>query len=265
MAADAFHSPVLELMDLLVLASGEPSGRIELTLIHNQPTQHRERDGTEFALDRLVESYGARTHTAKPNEHAVADWDFLFTCADRPFNEVVPAWLALRRRAPEACNVFFGMRYARPTFTEVRLLMAAISAETLHQSIRDDETELPAVTFADLRSRILDALPDPDEQAWAKERLRNTPNFRERLLSLASIPAAAAVAAVIPDVPHWARSLVTARNNLAHTGNENTEENIFDLERATTSLLSLVLMAEAGLPTEVQERAVKRALRPYGV
>mgnify|MGYP003583052675 FL=1 len=262
-AADAFHGPVLELMDLLTLASGEPSGRIELTLIHVEPTMHPDRDGTVLELERRVDSYGARIHTARPKDQAVDDWNFLFTCADRPFEQVVPDWLALRRRAAAACNVFFGMRYARPTFTEVRLLMMAIAAEALHQSIREDETELPAAAFAELRELILNAIPRASEREWVKARLRNGPSFRERMLSLASIPAPDAVAQVIPNVQRWARTLRSARDNLAHTGNEQTEENIFHLERATSSLLSLVLMSELGLPAEAQERAVKRALRPF--
>ncbi|MEI3867791.1 HEPN domain-containing protein [Microbacterium sp. CCNWLW134] len=263
-AADAFHGPVLELMDLLTLASGEASGRIELTLVHEEPISHPDSDGTIFEVERRVDSYGARIHTARPKDHAVDDWNFLFTCTDKSFDKVVPDWLALRRRAASACNVFFGMRYARPIFTEVRLLMMAIAAEALHQSIRGDETELPAAAFAELREQVLNAIPDASKREWVKARLRNVPSFRERMISLASIPAPGAVAELVPDVQRWARILRIARDNLAHTGNEQTQENIFHLERATSSLLSLVLMAELGLPAEAQERAVKRALRPFG-
>lgn len=261
-AADAFHGPVLELMDLLTLASGEPSGRIDLTLIHRDPILHPNGDGTVFELERRVDSLGARTHTARPHEPAVRDWNFLFTCADIPFEEVVPAWLSIRRRAAEACNVFFGMRYARPTFTEVRLLMTAIAAETLHQSIRGDETELPAAAFQVLRKRVLAALPDAEERAWAKRQLRNAPSFRERLVALAAAPTPEAVAAVVPDVQEWARSLRDARNNLAHTGNEKTDEDIFYLESVTTSLLSLVYMSELRISADTQKRATQRLLPP---
>ncbi|WP_157550109.1 HEPN domain-containing protein [Microbacterium sp. Leaf161] len=261
-AAGGFDKPVLELMDLLTLASGEPSGQIALTLIHKDPNEQLDRDGSSLSLERRVECFGARTHTAMPTESAVPDWRFLFTCADKSFEELVPAWLALRRRAPEACNVYFGMKYARPNFTEVRLLMIAITAETLHQSIREDETELPPEMFTDLRARVLASLEDADERRWVKARLRNAPSFLERLSSLVSIPSEAAVTAVIPDIEVWSRALRDARNNLAHTGNNKSDEDIFVLENITASLLTLVLMSELGLTEETQDRAALQVLAP---
>lgn len=62
-AAADFNLPVLELMDLLTLASGEPSGQIALTLIHKDPVMQSDRDGSSFSLERRVECFGARTHT----------------------------------------------------------------------------------------------------------------------------------------------------------------------------------------------------------
>lgn len=154
------------------------------------------------------------------------------------------------------------MKYARPTFTEVRLLMIAITAETLHQSIREEETELPPELFADLRARVLASLEDADERRWVKMRLRNAPSFLERLTSLASIPSEAAVTAVIPDIDLWSRALRDARNNLAHTGNDDSDEDIFILENITASLLTLVLMCELGLTEETQDRAALQVLAP---
>ncbi|MBQ9915865.1 MAG: hypothetical protein IJO71_01520 [Microbacterium sp.] len=256
-----FHRVVLELMDLVTLAAGEPSGQIELTLVHRDPIEHRDVDGTVFEVERRVDSLGARIHTAQADGQAQANWRFLFTCADRRFDELVPDWLAIRRRAPEACNVLFGLQYSRPTYTEVRLLLTAITAETLHSSLYGDDTELAHSVFEDIRSRVLSALTDEDELRWVRQRLRNTPSFRERMVSLAALPDADAVNEVVPDVTQWARRLRDARDNLAHTGNETTGDDIFRLERATTSLLALVLMAELKLPAETQRRAARDVLR----
>lgn len=261
--AAEFHEPVLEIMDLLTLASGEASGQVELTLIHKETIPHRDADGSIFPLDWRVDSYGARTHTARPRDEAVKDWRFLFTCNDRPFDELLPAWLALRRRAPEACNVHFGQRYARPTYTEVRLLLSAITAETLHASLYVNETELPENEFVELRRRVLEAIPDLEHQRWAKQKLRNSPSFRERLVSLAAKPDPAALSLVVPDVDRWSRQLRVARNNLAHTGNERTDDDIFHLERVTAAVIALVLMSELELPADVQHRAAKDILRPH--
>ncbi|WP_375386717.1 HEPN domain-containing protein [uncultured Microbacterium sp.] len=256
-----FHGVVLELMDLLTLASGEASGQIGLTLVHKDPIPHRDVDGTTFEYERRVDCYGSRTHTARPSETATADWRFLFSCRDQPFEELVPRWLALRRKAPEACNVLFGVRYSRPTYTEVRLLLAAITAETLHSSLYGDETELSTADFERIREAVLGALDDPIERQWARQRLRNSPSFRERLASLASKPDRLAMAAIVPDTERWTRQVRDARNLLAHTGNESTDEDIFRLERVTTAVLSLVLMSELGLSAETQQRAARDVLR----
>jgi hypothetical protein len=259
-AGSQFHGPVLEVMDLLTLASGEASGQVELTLIHTESIPHPNADGSISQLEWHVESYGSRIHTARPRDEAVKDWRFLFTCSDRPFDELLPAWLTLRRRAPEACNVYFGQRYSRPTYTEVRLLLHAIAAETLHASLYGNETELPEDEFAELRRRVLDALPDPEQKSWVKQKLRNAPSFRERLVSLAAKPDPIALSMVVPDAERWSRLLRDARNNLAHTGNERTGEDIFHLEAATESVIALVLMCELGLSTEIQQRAAKYIL-----
>ncbi|WP_447589518.1 ApeA N-terminal domain 1-containing protein [Microbacterium lacticum] len=260
-AAAAFHGMVLELMDLLTLASGEASGQISLKFVHKDPNLQRGSDGTVHEWERQVESLGPLVHTPRADAPSPHVWQFRFTCNDLPFEEVAPRWLALRRRAPAACNVFFGMRYARPTFTEVRLLLTAITAEALHGALYSDETELSDEDFQSLRSRVLGVLDNEGERQWVKQKLRNTPSFRERLIALASKPDDAARETIIADVPRWARSLRTTRDNLAHTGNEATTDDIFKLEWITSSLLTLVFMAELGFSAEVQQRAARDVLQ----
>jgi len=221
-----FHGVVLKIMDLLTLASGRPCGQIALTLIHRDDEVVRDRDGSRFVIDTRVESFGGRIHTARPEEASPRDWDFLFRRADLPFEQLVPAWIQLRRATADACNVFFGLRYARPTFTEARLLLVSTVAQALHAGLRGPE----AVTY------------------------------RTRLIELSQIPDAEAVHSVITDVETWSKDLLRARNSLAHTGNDDARSDIFELEWVTSSLLSLVFMAELGLPADVQRRAASTVL-----
>ncbi|WP_307385567.1 MULTISPECIES: HEPN domain-containing protein [Microbacterium] len=257
---DDFNSMVLELTDLVTLATGQASGRISMTLIHKDPFTRTDVDGTALEWERRVDVFSKRTHTADPEAASPRSRQFLFTRGDMPFDVLVPRWVHIRRRAPDACNVFFGLRYARPTYTEVRLLLLSITAETLHGSLYGDETELHDDVFQSLRTRILDAIEDASERVWVKSRLRNTPSFRERMVSLATKPDESALALVIDDVPKWARTLRTARNNLAHTGNESASDAMFSLEWVTNSLITLVLLAELGLSSDVQTRAAKDIL-----
>lgn len=258
--AGDFDQIVLELMDLVSLASGEPSGRLSLTLIHRDPSKHRDRDGTLFDVERQVKSYGARTHTATPDTEGPQRWQFLFTCADRPFEKIVPQWLRVRRASSKACSVYFGLRYARPTYTEVRLLLLAITAEVMHQDLFPNETELPLDVFRERRARLLAAADGDEERDWALRKLRNDPTLRERLVSLAGKPDAAARELVVPDVEVWSRRLKDARNSLAHTGHGDSRD-IFVLERMTNSLIALVFMEQLGLSPETQQRAAGEILK----
>lgn len=243
-----FHALVLELMDLLTLASGTASGQISLTLIHKDPiVQQLPGDARQTEWENRVESHGARIHTATPSADAAHDWEFQFTCRDVAFSDVVPAWISLRRRANEACNVFFGLFYAPPRYTEVRLLLVAIAAEAMHEALYPEELELSKEAFTRIRENLLKSLDNPDELKWAKSKLRNAPSFFERLKSLASKPPSADISEVTDDTDEWARRLKNARNNLAHTGNETSEEQLFELAEITTSILALVLLTELGV------------------
>ena len=152
-----------------------------------------------------------------------------------PFAEIVPAWLNLRRGAPEACNVFFGLQYARPTYTEARLLLVAIVAESLQKGLARPSNERP------------------------RERM----HYRDRLRDLAGRPDEEARRALVPEVDAWVGDLVDARNTLAHTGNDyDADRDIFVLEWVTSSLITLALMAELGMATDVQLRAATTVLKP---
>lgn len=223
-----YHALILELMDLLTLASGRPCGQIALTLIHRDNQVTHDRDGSPLEFETRIEAFGGRIHTAAPDAEGPRDWDFRFRGADLPFDQVIPSWIRLRRRAADACNVLFGLQYARPTYTEARLLLVAIVAEALSVGL---------------------------------DVVRRNASYRQRLRGLAAVPDAASVEKIISDVEAWAAELMRARNSLAHTGNDDAKSDIFELEWTTSSLLALVLMAEIGLPAEVQQRAASEVLK----
>lgn len=259
--ADGFDEIVFGMMDLITLASGEPSGLISATLFHTEGHAYPHNDGSTFTLPIEVESYGQRIHTAAPDEPSVSYGQFRFTCDDAPFAELVREWIRVRNAAATACNVYFGLSYNRPGFTETRLLALATVAESLHSSLYGDTTAMPREHFESLRATVLDAVSDMDDKKWLKEKLRNAPSYRERLRELAQIPDEIARADVVEDAEVWASRLVAARNGLAHTGNENGDADIFRLQGATSGLIALVFMAEIGLPSAIQQRAARRVLR----
>ncbi|HEY4214085.1 MAG TPA: HEPN domain-containing protein [Steroidobacteraceae bacterium] len=254
---------VLEFTDLLTLAMGEPCGLISMVVDLLDDEVYRLGDGTEIRRPKTAMILGRRVHTADPEAPAVELRKALFTCSDIAFVDVVPAWLEIRRKAPSACNIFFGISYSRPTYTEMRLLSLAIALETFHRDLYGDVTDLSPARFEQIRETMLAALDDEQERAWVKEKLRNQPSFRERARALAAVPDHAARAFVVSDVEAWAARLVTARNGLAHSAEGGLGLDIFTLSQRTSGLLALLLMARLGLSAEVQYRAAERVLRVF--
>lgn len=263
-AVDAFTGLILHLSDLMTLASGEACGLISTVL-----TVAADNAPMGDTLERFVpmpepvHAYGRRIHTASPASSGTSFFAFRFTCNDLSFEDIIPAWLRTREEAETACNVFFGLQYARPGYTETRLLLSAIAAEGFHAAFSDTTAQMPEQQFELLRTTVLDAVEDDDERTWVDSVMSNRMSFRRRLRALARIPDRDARSAVVPDAESWAGDVVAARNTLAHTGNHTLDSNPFALEQMTTGLLTLVLMERLGLPADRQRHAA-RELRVLG-
>ena len=263
-AVGAFNGLILHLSDLMTLASGEACGLIStvLTVVAKPGTDAANSIGGD-TLERFVSMpttlhvYGRRTHTASPDSLGTSFHAFRFTCDDIAFEDVIPRWLSIREEAETACNVFFGMQYARPGYTETRLLLSAIAAEGFHAAFSDTTAFMPAEQFEALRATVLDAVEDEEQRTWVGSVLSNRMSFRRRLRALARIPDGDARDLVVPDIEAWAGDVVAARNTLAHTGNHIHGTNPFTLEQMTAGLLTLVLMERLGLSSDRQQRAAR--------
>tara|TARA_R110002124_G_scaffold126756_3_gene286463 strand:+ start:52810 stop:54207 length:1398 start_codon:yes stop_codon:yes gene_type:complete len=245
-------------MDLLTLASGEACGVTEMSLefAKDKNVTYLPNDGRSY---RVVQDHKRWIHAARPDDAPQDLRRFRFTCSDMSFEELTRAWLPLRRRASAATNLLFGLYYARPGFTETRLLSAAVVAESLHWTVFGSPLRWDKEEFKSLRAAIDGSIADPQRRAWVKDRIKNETSFRERLIELASRPNQSAVAALIGDVDKWAKNVVDARNGLAHTGADtNKNGDIFELTQVTLFLASLTLMKELGFSDEVQIEALRR-------
>lgn len=257
---EGFDDIAKALMDLLTLASGEACGVISTSLVLVKPRVHPgDDDGEPFYYPDVVQLFGQHTHTARPLDSPQQSLRFRFSCKDMTFNEIVSAWIPLRKRILKAADVLFGLDYIRAGFTETRLLSTAIAAESLHATLYPEMTPMTVEKFTDLRQKVLDAIDDPSEKTWVKARLHNQASFKERILDLATKPDADAVDLIILDRNEWAKDLTDVRNGLAHTGaGSEASYDMFDLVQVTTFLIALVMMAALGLSAETQIEAVKR-------
>lgn len=245
-----------ELTDLLTLSTGVACGLIDYTLIYKDDERWPIPDGREISRPISVEVIGRRIHVADPSAPALQRWEFRFTCRDLPFAEALSAWIPFARTANAACDVYFGTYYAPLTFTETKVLFAAIAAESLHNALYPSATEVPAEEFDALWVRI-DELLDPADRDRLRRVLSNVPSFRARMITLAHVPAATAVEKVVPDVAMWSKDLRIARNGMAH-GGAATSTDLFQLAGRSMSLIALVMMSRLGLSEEVQIRAADK-------
>ncbi|MFD9668523.1 HEPN domain-containing protein [Rhodococcus sp. NPDC059968] len=263
-----FHEVTMAIVDLLTLASDRACGVINQRLVGQpQPVSYPDvnEDGT-IGTQIVEESpeaavYARRTVTAIPDEKELHHHDFLFTCQDMPFEELVVRWLDLRKRIVRATNMLFSLKYSKPGFLQTQVLTAAVSAETLSRCLTDPKA-VPMATpdfeymVRELRIAI-DRMPEDDRKRF-EGFLRNECKYRDRLNDVASMPPQAVVAKIIPDVEAWAQELTNVRNGLAHGLDQSYSEpeNTFLLLQRTQYLIYLVLMTELGLPEPVLDRAV---------
>lgn len=137
--------------------------------------------------------------------------------------------------------------------------MAVSAAEALHRQMQTDppmsDEELKA-----LRGKASDAVP-AERRQWVLVRLWNEPTLKERLLYLASLPDPEAVDALMPDRDRWAVRSKNARNDLVHRttkkGRPLITDEMYAVVEVTRALLTLVLIAQVGLSSTVQQRIVR--------
>lgn len=248
------------LMDLLTLASGEACGVITSSLASTETREIRTGPNPDdsTAVPITAEVYGQYVHKSRPDDKPQNAHRFLFTCAAKPFSELISQWIPLRAKAIAGCNVLFGLLYARPGFTETRLLSTAVASEAIHRDLFGSATPIDPFHFKSLKQTMLDTISDNSERDWVNARLHNNPSYLDRLLDLAERPSQPAVNEIIPDRAKWARSLRDARNGLAHNANGSAGTvDIFALTETTIFLLYLVLMKELGLSDEIQLKAAQ--------
>lgn len=218
------------IVDLLTLASNRACGVISQQLVcrpepEDIPNLVEGKLGRRTVMYKpFADLFARRIVTATPDDREIDFQDFLFTCRDIPFEDLVVRWLTLRKEIVRATNMVFSLHYSKPTFVQTQVLVAAVSAEALSRCLHP-----PA---------------------------RKT--YKERLLDIAATPPQAIVGKIIPDVEAWANELKSVRNGLAHgLEDQGQNANLFLLLQRTKYLIYLVLMGEIGLPEAILDRAVE--------
>lgn len=192
---------------------------------------------------------------------------YLFRMLDLPFAALLEKWDALHTRIGMGIHVLFGLDYEKRGFIENRIMNALSAAESIHRALLPDATAIPA----DAHKAIMAILNEALAQSPHKERmmggLSNDPGFLARMKELATIPAQDAVNAVVGDTEQWAKWARDARNAVAHLDGKKFEkvpaEARWGLPSATIGILHLAILAELGLPENVQVTAARMIYAPW--
>ena len=251
----ALHEASL-VQDLISLATHRAAGVLWLRLELAGSESHLP-DGLTLPRRRADVLYSPAAlgkHDAKVVDHHRV----FFTCDSLPFEEVLPRWCQAHDALQAATNMILGLRYAPARFVENNLLTAVGAAEVLHHNLRIDKKPFPKAEFTAMRDAMLDQVPEEHRDRF-KGAIRNDPTLRDRLYALAARPDQEAIAQLVPDVDHWAKTTTRARNDLAHEGrtpNHSIEELIAIVE-VTTAVVILNVLHELGLPAERQREILR--------
>jgi len=254
----AFGKP---LQDLITLATDRPAAVLSMVLVA-PPTDDASacKDGAP-QHDRTVHVHQKQVVDADPEATALRPHELLFSLADIGFEKIIPTWFGLHEDLRSACNMLFGLHYIQEGYLQDRLVIAVSAAEALHRQLSTDPP-MSDEEFKALRKQASDAVP-AERRQWVRDRLWNEPTLKERLLYLASLPASEAVDALVPDRERWATSAKKARNALVHRtkkkGHSPSIDEMIAVAEVTRALLTLVLMAQAGLSPVVQQRIVRQS------
>jgi len=241
------------IQDLISLATHRAAGVIWLRLKLTEDGPGADRHPAERDVKVLYSPAVVGERDAKVIDHH----SMFFTCADIPFEDIIPRWCKVRDRLHAATDLILALRYSPAQYVESRLLMAAGAAEALHRAVDIEERPMPSAEFKKMRDAMLELAPE-DQRERLKSAIRNDVTFRDRLYALAERPDKQAMSELVPDLDRWARRTVKARNDLAHEGNtpNHSIKELVAVVDATTGVVILNLLHEIGQTADQQQKIV---------
>ena len=160
-----------------------------------------------------------------------------------------------------------GLLYLPHGYNEQRLLTAAAAAEGIHRELHPTKSPYSETDFEQLRTAVMAAMPTARKQARANRdfvhrSLHNSMTYLERLHDLAAIPDQEAVRTLISDVDKWATFVKDFRNGVAHADRDAADgderhHTIYATREVTVGLLSLVVLQQLDLSSQVQQHAAR--------
>lgn len=250
-SAESFLKPLRVFQNLLTHATQKPCLTRSIILY----------EGVEPGPGR-----GYRWHRPEMPSHsdekvdARTELNTLFTAGDINFPDLVTSWFNLHTKLDGAMDVLMSLSYEPKAIYETKVLNSATVLESFHREFFSKSLKRDPGLHKKVQDLIRKNLPS-EHHADVLNGYTNAPGYMRRCTEIASLPDPTATAELLGDIEQWTKWVTKARNHLAHLNPPNKRKIPDDiwlfLAPVTAALLHLTLMAELGVSSELQQKAVK--------
>lgn len=258
---EAFEAQLTTFQDLLTFAADQPCGRTSLIL-----TDRSGNDVRVFGREKYQPFNGT---TRKPVE-------FSLRFVSDQTQRVIDGWWKARDELLPVTQIIAGLRY-QPGYVEADAILSAAAIEALATAALGASRPPLSVEEAEPIITALDSLSGMNSaQSEAIARLKgdlHRTTFRSKVESLIQGVAPEKWRFSRVEVDEWIKLFIKARNGIAHAasglpGGANIwkeSELLRSIRDANWIVITLVLLAQLGVPDAAIDRAAERLGTRYGV
>lgn len=209
---------------------------------------------TRLKINKETVPLYRKSKRVSPLDSPISCVDWLFTCNDISFADVVPKWLNLWEKASRALGYLLAQRHSQSTY-EIQMQLATTAAEAFQKNVLEQEKKANACpVLKQAQDSVFEGISalSEDQQTWVKNLLTLDWSFRERMMRLMSDLPSQIVDGLVPNTSKWIGVVVRARNAVSH-GNtlQLEEENDAALDAVSLATLLCILkylgLDDAGL------------------
>lgn len=243
---DTLLSMISDVQDLLSFSSNAACG-VLWNRLYLPPQTTRPPDIHGASTMKPVDVYRRPLVKGTPEAKAPREGQMLFTLADVQFEKILPRWFEVKDRFRATINMLLGLRYIPGGYLGTQLLTVVGAAEAFHLALELDPP-IPEDEFRQLKSALMEAVPEERKQWISGLLARNDPSLKKRLLDLAGRPGTQIMEQLLPNPEKWAKETRDARNNLTHTGNsaKHAPEVLFAAMATTSAVVTINLLDALG-------------------
>jgi|GEM_PF-4521244 hypothetical protein len=205
-------------------------------------------------------------HPIQPSERELYDEDFLFT-----FKQMKPRlprlygqWMALHEKVRTALDLYFDHLYDTTRYEINKFVYYSFAFESIHRRMNKGYKKYPAVEYAKLCDRLIEATPKKYKRHVASSvRNRNDFSLSERYASVLDELRSTNRFFDSEKVTKYLKKIVASRNHMAHDGTLGdgsdkyvTDENVWQYNMLLQLIITYALLRESG----ISKRSLTQAL-----